>query len=393
MEQFKYAIVGGGLAALSAVEAIAELDPEGSMLLIGAEAHQPYDRPPLSKALWTGQKQEAEIIHPLVHPRLTTHLGRKVATIDPAAKTLTDEQGKVYAWDKLLLATGGAPRKLPFSDDGVIYLRTLDDYQKLRAKVGPGKKVAVIGGGFIGSEIACALAGNGVAVDLLFPEALIGERLFPEALARFVSDYMAGHGVSLHPKQKVTGLTAQAGRYRLHLASGQSLEADVLVAGLGLLPAVELAQNAGLAVDNGISVDPFLRTTHPDIWAAGDVANFHNPLLAKRLRLEHEDNARAMGRCAGRNMAGADEPYQYLPFFYSDLFDLGYEAIGEVDARHQQIEDWIEPNRKGVIYYLNDGWLRGVLLWNVWGQVDAARELLGKRQRFNAEQLIGVLRD
>lgn len=393
MDSFKYAVIGGGLAALNALEAIAEVDPQGSILLVGAETVPPYDRPPLSKTLWTGQKTLADIMQPLPQANLTTYLGHRVTAIDPTAKTLSDDQGNTWGWDKLLLATGGAPRRLPFADEGVIYLRDLTDYQKLRSKVAPGKKVAVIGGGFIGSEIACALAGCQVEVDLIFPEQRIGERLFPAQLAQFVTDYLADRRVTLHPEQKITGLTSLAERYRLQLASGQSLEADVVVAGLGLLPAVELAQNAGLAVDNGITVDPFLRTTHPDIWAAGDVANFYSPLLAKRLRLEHEDNSRTMGRCAGRNMAGCEEPYQYLAFFYSDLFDLGYEAIGEVDARHQQIEDWIEPNRKGVIYYLNDGWLRGVLLWNVWGQVDAARDLLGQRQRFTAEQLIGLLRD
>jgi NADPH-dependent 2,4-dienoyl-CoA reductase/sulfur reductase-like enzyme len=166
---------------------------------------------------------------------------------------------------------------------------------------------------------------------------------------------------------------------------------DGIVAGIGVTPNVELALSAGLKVDNAIVVDEFLRTSHPDVYAAGDVANFHNPALAMRLRVEHEDNANTMGHEAGRAMAGKASRYHHLPFFYSDLFDLGYEAVGELNPRLETLADWKEPYREGVVYYLRDARVRGVLLWNVWGQVDAARQLIAEPGPFSATDLKGRL--
>jgi NADPH-dependent 2,4-dienoyl-CoA reductase/sulfur reductase-like enzyme len=174
-------------------------------------------------------------------------------------------------------------------------------------------------------------------------------------------------------------------------ALGRELLVDGVIAGLGIEPNKALAAAAGLEVDNGIVVDALLRTRHPDIYAAGDVANFYNPALGKRIRVEHEDNANTMGKHAGRNMAGEQASYDYLPFFYSDLFDLGYEAVGELDARSTIVADWKEPYREGVVYYLQDGRVRGVLLWNVWGQVDAARQLIAEPGPFRPDDLRGRL--
>ena len=164
-----------------------------------------------------------------------------------------------------------------------------------------------------------------------------------------------------------------------------------MIAGLGIVPNVELARQAGLAVSDGIEVDERLRTSRPEIYAAGDVAQFPSPALGKRMRVEHEDNANTMGKIAGQNMAGADQPYEHLPFFYSDLFDLGYEAVGDVDARHETVVDWKAEFREGVVYYLDGGRVRGVLLWNTWGQVDAARALIAEPGPFRPEQLKGRL--
>jgi 3-phenylpropionate/trans-cinnamate dioxygenase ferredoxin reductase component len=169
------------------------------------------------------------------------------------------------------------------------------------------------------------------------------------------------------------------------------MNTDGVVAGIGIAPNVELAQQAGLQVDNGIIVDAALRSSDPNIYAAGDVAAFHNSALGRRLRVEHEDNALTMGRLAGQAMAGKLVSYDYLPSFYSDLFDLGYEAVGEVDARRETAADWKEPHREGVVYYLRDGRARGVLLWNVWEQVGAARKLIAEPGPFRAADLKGRL--
>lgn len=249
----------------------------------------------------------------------------------------------------------------------------------------------MIGGGFIGSEIAAALVGAGRSVTMTFLEAGVGGRLFPRGLSLFLNDYYRERGVEVLPEQSVVTVERAGGQFLVHLQSGQRVQADGVVAGLGIRPNTELASSAGLPVEDGIVVDEFLRAGHPDVFAAGDVTRFFNPTLGVRLRVEHEDNANAQGRTAGRNMAGAQEPYTHLPFFYSDLFDLGYEAVGELDPRLEVVEDWQEPYRQGVVYYLQGGRVRGVLLWNVWGQVDAARQLIAEPGPHDAGSLRGRL--
>ena len=176
----------------------------------------------------------------------------------------------------------------------------------------------------------------------------------------------------------------------LKTKSGREVLASGIVAGIGIEPNVELAKAAGLKVHNGISVNELLQTeTNSDVYAAGDVATFHSPALGKYMRVEHEDNANTMGRLAGRNMAGKSEPYHHLPFFYSDLFDLGYEAVGDTDARLETFADWKTPFKEGVVYYLRDKRVRGVLLWNVWGKVDVARELISAPGPFQPSDLKG----
>jgi NADPH-dependent 2,4-dienoyl-CoA reductase/sulfur reductase-like enzyme len=197
--------------------------------------------------------------------------------------------------------------------------------------------------------------------------------------------------VELRTGAKVTGGKADGLGVDVALEDGTQLRFDALVAGLGVTPNVALAEQAGLTVANGIVVDDRLRTSGADIFAAGDVANFHSPAMDKRLRVEHENAAIGMGHHAGRVMAGADEAYTTLPFFYSDLFDLGYEAVGLLDDRLDIVESWTRPNREGVVYYLDAGRVRGVLLWNVWGQVDAARELIAERGPHDADSLRGRL--
>jgi NADPH-dependent 2,4-dienoyl-CoA reductase/sulfur reductase-like enzyme len=255
-----------------------------------------------------------------------------------------------------------------------------------------GKTFAVIGAGFIGSEIAAALALNKRQVTMIFPGKSIGERVFPHDLAQFVTDFYKQKGVELWAGEKVSGLETRGNQFAVKTNSQRELLVDGVVAGIGITPNVQLAEAAKLTVENGIVVDEFLRTSHPDIYAAGDVAAFNNPALGKRMRVEHEDNANTMGRLAGLNMAGKSEPYRHLPSFYSDMFELGYEAVGELDSRLETFADWKEPNKEGVIYYLQNKRVRGVLLWNVWGQVDAARALIAEAGTFGPENLKGRLK-
>jgi 3-phenylpropionate/trans-cinnamate dioxygenase ferredoxin reductase component len=390
MPDYPYLIIGGGMAAAAAIQGIRELDSTSTIGLIGGELHPPYQRPPLSKALWKGASLE-DIRIDFARQGVELALGLKADALDVQRKRVTDDQGTIYTFDKLLLATGGTPRRFPWGGDEIIYYRTLDDYQRLRALADRGQRFAVIGGGFIGSEIAAALAMNGKQVVLVFPGAALGERVFGPDLSAFLTEYYRQHGVEVLQGETAVGLERSGGQITLWTRGGQKLPVDGVVAGIGIEPNTELARAAGLKVDDGIVVDALLRTSHPDIYAAGDVANFANPALGKRLRVEHEDNATTMGKYAGRNMAGAQESYDHLPSFYSDLFDLGYEALGELDARLDIVADWKDPFHEGVLYYLREGRVRGVLLWNVWEQVDAARRLIAEPGPFEPAQLRGRL--
>jgi 3-phenylpropionate/trans-cinnamate dioxygenase ferredoxin reductase subunit len=390
MAHYRYLIVGGGMTADASVRGIREIDNDGSIGLIGMEPDPPYNRPPLSKGLWKGKSLEG-IWRGTEELQVALHLGREAQVLDAQRKRLTDDQGTIYTFDKLLLATGGTPRRLPIGDDHIIYFRTLQDYRRLRALTQRGQRFGVIGGGFIGSEVAAALAMNDKDVVMAFPEEGIGARIFPADLAHFLNDYYRQKGVEVLAGELISGLEARGDRIALKTKSAQEVLVDGVVAGIGIQPNLELARAAGLAVENGIVVDEFLRTSHRDVYAAGDVAAFYNPALETRLRVEHEDNANTMGQMAGRNMAGDSTPYDHLPFFYSDMFDLGYEAVGEMSPELEVVADWKEPYREGVVYYLQEGRVRGVLLWNVWGQVDAARSLIAEPGPFRPEDLKGRL--
>jgi 3-phenylpropionate/trans-cinnamate dioxygenase ferredoxin reductase subunit len=376
MEHSRYLIVGGGLTADGACKGIREVDPDGTILLVGEEPHAPYARPPLSKALWKGDAENT-IWRGTEELGVDVRLGRRIVGLDITERVATDAEGQRYAYDRLLLATGGRPRRLPFGDD-VIYFRTLDDYRHLRTLADRGSRFVVIGGGFIGSEIAAALALNGCSVAMVFPEPGIGWRIFPAELSTRLNDHYRNRGVELLPGASVAGID----RDRVTLGDGRTLEADAVVAGIGIEPNVELATKAGLPVTNGIVVDALGRVGgRGDVFAAGDVARFPVPALGGDLRVEHEDHAKRHGRQVGANMAGAAEPYDHLPFFYSDLFDLGYEAVGELDSRLQTIVELGELGDEGIVYYLDeDDGPRGVLLWNLFGHVDEARELIYARQ-------------
>jgi NADPH-dependent 2,4-dienoyl-CoA reductase/sulfur reductase-like enzyme len=382
MKHYRYLIIGGGMTADAAMQGIRQVDPQGSIGLFSAEANPPYRRPPLSKALWKGKSFEMVWLK-MPEAALETHLGTRITALDLHAKTVRDERDQTYSYEKLLLATGGRPRRLPFGDGKLIYYRTVDDYQRLRGYTGQGKRFAILGGGFIGSEVAAALAMNHEHVTMVFPDRGIGSRLFPADLAGFINEYYRQKGVEVLSGALVSGVEMSGEQLLLKLDKGEALHADYVVAGLGILPDTDLASSAGLKVENGIVVDDYLHASHADVFAAGDVANFYNPVLDVRLRVEHEDNALTMGNAAGVNMArevaSQDlQPYHHLPFFYSDLFELGYEAVGELDSRLEMVSLWQEPFRKGVVYYLKNGRVRGVLLWDVWGKVDQARELIAE---------------
>jgi NADPH-dependent 2,4-dienoyl-CoA reductase/sulfur reductase-like enzyme len=365
------------MTADAACRGIRDHDAGGTIALFAAEPHPPYARPPLSKGLWSG-KEESVIWRGTAELDVEVHAGTRIVALDLDDRTVTDDRGRSHTYERVLLATGTSPRRLPADDGGVVYFRTVDDFRDLHARARAGLRVAVVGGGFIGSEIAAALASNGCVVTMAFPEDGIGARLFPAPLALFVNDYYREKGVEVLPGELVEEISPADGAFRLRTSAGRELEADAVVAGLGVVPATDLAEAAGLPVEDGIVVDEHGRAGgREDVFAAGDVARFPVPALGGTRRVEHEDHANTHGRLVGANMAGATVPYDHLPFFYSDLFELGYEAVGDVDSRLRTVEAWAEPNRKGVVAYVDDeSRARGLLLWDTWGKVDAARELV-----------------
>lgn len=395
---YSYIVVGAGPAAAAAVEGIREHDTRGSILLIGAEADPPYDRPPLSKQLWSGAKQVEEIF---LHDRafyaqhgVELRLGMEVVALDPAAHVLRDGGGVSYRYEKLLLATGGTPRRLavPGGDlDGLCYFRTVDDYRRLRSAASEGKSALVIGGGFIGSEIAAALRSNGLTVTMVFPGQWLVSRVFPESLGRALTGQYRAKGVEIVAGDQPLAIERDGLRYRTRTQAGREIVSDLVVVGIGIAPNAGLAQNAGLETGNGVIVNQFLQTSDRDIYAAGDVAYFPEAVLGPR-RIEHWDNAVSQGKHAGRNMAGAHEPFTYIPFFFSDLFEFGYEAVGDTDSRHETFADWLEVNKTGVVYYLSGGRVRGAMMCNMFGKVDAARELIQRNETITAHDLRGKIR-
>ncbi len=386
MPDYRYLIVGGGMTADAACRGIRDHDADGSIGLVGEEVDPPYSRPPLSKALWQG-KDEKSIWRGTAELGVELHLGKRIAKLDRDARTATDAEGEGYGYEQVLLATGGRPRRFPWdTSNDVVYYRRIGDFRKLHSLAqGEGNEFVVIGGGFIGSEVAAGLSSTGSKVTLVFPEAGIGARLFPADLAESVNELYRGHGVEVLPGESVSGLESGDGGYTVRLASGRRLAADAVVAGLGIEPATELAERSGLTVSDGIVVDEYGRAGDTgDVWAAGDVARFPAKALGTEIRVEHEDQANSHGRAVGANMAGADTPYTHLPFFYSDLFELGYEAVGEVDSRKETVADWAEPFRKGVVTYLDgERRPRGFLLVDVWGKIDSATELIAAGAPFD----------
>ena len=390
---FRYVIVGGGLAAASAVEGIREHDAEGTILLLSSENHPPYHRPPLSKGLWTGKETRdqlpvhAESFYSEQHVNLA--LRREAVELDPGQRAVWDDRGVTYHYEHLLLATGGRPRLLEIPGgrgEGVLYFRSLEDFLQLEHRIERLQHVLLIGGGFIGLELAAAMRAKDREVTLVYPEEYPLRRVLPRDLGLFVAEYYRARGVETLSGESIQSIEEQAGLLSARTVSGNAVHTQLVVVGVGMTPNVDLAEAAGLEVSTGIDVDEMGRTSEPRIYAAGDVAEFPLVDLNRRARSEHWDHARAHGRAVGANMAGAGKRYDHLPMFYSDLFDLGWEAVGEVTSAHEVHAVWKEEFREGVLYYLSEDRVMGVLLWNVWGQVDRAREIVREQRAMTSAE-------
>lgn len=304
----------------------------GELGIVSADGALPYERPPLSKSFLAGKDtQQSVLINPEGFYRehgIGVHLNTKIDRIDIAGNQLVDSGGEVYRFSKLIVATGAQVRRLdvPGADrHRVLYLRSLSDSVKLRGALASARKVAVIGSGFIGMEVASQSAQQGRDTTMIFPEDRVWKNFFTPEMSQFFQAYYAERGVHFAPGAKVEAI----GDGSVSLSTGSKLDADLVVAGIGVTPVTGLAEAAGLEVKNGIVVNEYLRTGFASIYAAGDVANYDDLLFGKRRRVEHWDNAVKQGQYVARRLAGRAEPFKNIPYFFSDVFDLSYEFWGD----------------------------------------------------------------
>ena len=370
MKSYKYVIVGGGLAGQRAGDGIRKVDTEGTVALVTGEHHMPYQRPPLSKGYLTGEegldhvylKEEAYY----AQNKIEVISGVRATKVDPAARSVTLDDGRVLGYEKLLLATGGQAWRLPIPGHdlaGVFTLRTIEDADGIREAARSGKRALVLGGSFIGSEVASSLAQLGLNVAMVFPEARLLERVVPEELSAFLHAKYEANGVRLLARTKPDRLEGNGKVERAKLDSGETLDVDLVVMGVGIRLDTELARDAGLELGErgAVVVDECLRTSDPNIYAAGDIAAWPDPTFGKRLRVEHWDVARRQGLRAGRNMAGEEKPYTALPYFFSDLFDFSFEVWGDLTAWDQTVLRGTLEGGSFALYYFDQGKMVGVL--------------------------------
>ncbi len=380
---YQYIVVGGGIAGASAVEGIRAHDREGSILLVSRENSAPYRRPPLTKDLWSGKTRvDAISVHEdSFYPAngVDLLLRRDIVELDPVQNRIWDDRDTSFRYERLLLATGGRPRLLDLRGEQgecVQYFRSLEDYLVLAGRLDQFQHALIVGGGFIGMELAAALATAGKEVTLLDKGEYPLARVLPRELGLMIADYYRERGVETVSNQSVAAVERGQGLMHVRTTTGDEVTTQMVLAGVGIEPQDELAEAGGLEITDGIAVDEFARTTDPYVYAAGDVAEFPYLALGMRVRIGHEDHSIHHGRAAGANMAGARRPYDHLPMFYGDLFDLGFEAVGEVDAHLDTDAVWKDEHRDGVVFYLRDDVVRGALLWGRFGHVDWAREII-----------------
>ncbi len=381
-----FVIVGAGLSAAMAVEELREAGFDGEIVVLGAEAHLPYERPPLSKGYLLGNDPIAGAFpHDAqwyADHRVELRLGSEVTAIDREAHTVTVAAG-TQRYAKLLLATGASPRRLGMADDSgapTTYLRTIEDSDRIKAATAAHQRIAIIGGGWIGLEVAAAARTAGCEVTVLESLELPLLRVLGPQVAQVFADLHRAHGVDLRTGAEVTGISTEDGAAVVELTDGEPVRADLLVVGVGVAPNTGLAESAGLDVENGVTVDARLCSSDPDVFAAGDVANAAHPVIGTHLRIEHWDNAIGQGRAAARSMLGEPVSYDRMPYFFTDQYDLGAEYVGHVDpgTPHEVVLRGDIDGRTFTAFWLADGMVRAGMHVNDWDAIDALRALVGK---------------
>jgi 3-phenylpropionate/trans-cinnamate dioxygenase ferredoxin reductase subunit len=389
-----YVIAGGGLAGAKAAEALRAEGFEGRLLLVGAETELPYERPPLSKDYLRGEApREQARVHPASFYEdygVELRIGTALEAIDPAAHTVRLSDGDVVGYDRLLLATGAEPRRLraPGAElDGIHYLRDFGDADRIAARLKEGGRLAVVGGGWIGAEVAASARQRGVEVTLVERGPAPLAVVLGTQVARIYAQLHRDHGVELLTGAAVEGFEGDGRVERVRLADGRRLDADWVVAGLGVLPRTGVAAAAGLEVDDGIVVDERLETSVPGIFAAGDVASAQHPFYGHRLRVEHWANALHQPETAARTMLGKPAAYERLPYFFSDQYDVGMEYAGYATQWDEIVIRGDAAAREFIAFWLKDGCVVAGMNVNVWEVTDAIQAIIRSRRPVDLQRL------
>ena len=380
-----FVIVGGGHAAGQAAASLRQEGYEGELVIVADEPHIPYQRPPLSKQYLAGEQGlervylRAEKFY--ADKRVDVRMSARVAGIDRGAKTLALEDGGHVPYEKLLLTTGARPRMLDLAGahlPGIHYLRTIADSDAIKADLVPGRRLAVVGGGYIGLEVASVAATAGLSVAVLEMEDRILQRVTTPAMSEFYRKLHDDAGVAIHTGAKAAAFVGTDAVTAVRCADGSEIPADVVVVGVGILPNVELAADAGLACGDGIVVDERCGTADPDILAAGDCTNHPNALLDRRLRLESVPNAMEQARVAAANMLGKDRVYASVPWFWSDQYDLKLQMVGFSGDGDTTVTRGNPEARRFAVFHLRDGVLAAADAVNSPREFMACRQLVGK---------------
>lgn len=389
---YRYVIVGGGMVAGYAVKGIRQRDTTGSILVISKEADVPYERPALSKKLWLDDEftEEDIKIGAETFSEVNFKFDTSVTKINRQDKLAKLDDDTIVHYEKLLLATGGEPKRVKGPEDPhVLAFRDWPDYRKLRKFSGNGQHVVIIGGGYIGTELAASLAQNNTEVTVIFPEQSLGEGKFPEKIRAEYEEAFKENDVEILSGKIVESYDRKDDQLIVKTTDGAKITADTIVIGLGITPNIELAKTSKLdLVDDGVKVDEHLQTSDPAIWAAGDIASYPDRILGRQ-RIEHVDHARFSGELVGQNMAGADLPYQHTPYFYSMVFNISWQAIGSINLELEQLFDQRENGT--IVYFLRGNQLAGVLVWNVVVDLDDVRNLIANPPVDG--KLVGLLKE
>jgi 3-phenylpropionate/trans-cinnamate dioxygenase ferredoxin reductase component len=393
MAKQTFVIVGAGLAGAKAAETLRTEGFDGRVILIGEEAERPYERPPLSKDYLRGDTDSKPYVHDeafYVEHEIELLTTTTVERVDAAHSELSLASGETLRFDRLLLCTGAEPRRLPCMGadlDGVLYLRTIQDSEAIRARIDAGGRLVTIGAGWIGAEVAASASQRGCEVTLVEMADVPLERVLGREVGAIYRDIHTDHGVEFIGGAAVEAIEGDTRVAAVRLSDGRRIEAESVVVGIGVEPRIKLAAAAGLELANGVACNERLRTSAPEIYVAGDVASAYHPLFDLRIRVEHWANALNQGPIAARNMLGQDETYARIPYFFSDQYEVGMEYSGYATEWDEVVFRGDPASREFIAFWLHRGRVVAGMNVNVWDVTGAIQAMIRQRAPVNAQLL------